>query len=208
MYRKQYFLIMITFIFFMILSMFLTFEKELGIDIFVYNLIKPFICPTLTKFFKYVTWFGSAIGILIFTAVFLVLLKDNRYKIAMLLNLIGSVLLNQGLKFFFMRERPKDIFLVEETGFSFPSGHSSVALAFYGFLIYLVWTRFQNIKLKITLIVILLSLIILIGISRIYLGVHYFSDVLGGYLITLAYLILFIIILDKKKFIPRFDNIK
>jgi len=208
MYKKQYFFVITSFLFFIIIALFLIIQDNLKIDAYVYNMIKPCISPFMTNVFKIITWFGSGIGIIIFTTIFLFLLKNNRYKIAMLINLVSSILLNQGLKHIFMRERPKELFLIEETGFSFPSGHSSIAIAFYGFLIYIVWKKFQNKKLKYIFITILSSLILLIGISRIYLGVHYFTDVIGGYFITLAHLILFITILEKKSFFKEFDNNK
>ena len=76
-------------------------------------------------------------------------------------------------------------------GYSFPSGHSMISAAFYGFLIYLIYKKVKNKKLKITLIIVLSILIVSIGISRIYLGVHYTSDVLGGFLLSISYLILY-----------------
>ena len=67
-----------------------------------------------------------------------------------------------------------------------------VSMAFYGFLIYLIYKNVKNKYLRYSLMSILFILIILIGISRVYLGVHYTSDVLGGFLISIAYLILYI----------------
>lgn len=89
------------------------------------------------------------------------------------------------------RPRPIDYRLIEETGYSFPSGHSMASMAFYGLLIYLIYRNVKNKYLKWTLICLLSVLIILIGISRIYLGVHYTSDVLAGFLVSLSYLIIY-----------------
>ncbi len=68
--------------------------------------------------------------------------------------------------------------------------------AFYGFLIYLIYKKVQNKSLKITLIILLALLIVAIGLSRIYLGVHYTSDVLGGFLLSISYLTIFTNIID------------
>lgn len=82
-------------------------------------------------------------------------------------------------------------------GYSFPSGHSMISAAFYGFLIYLIYKKVKNKKLKITLIIVLSILIVSIGISRIYLGVHYTSDVLAGFTVSVSYLIIYTSIVKK-----------
>lgn len=73
-----------------------------------------------------------------------------------------------------------------------------VSMAFYGFLIYLFWLKIDNKKLKYLLCIILSIFILLIGISRIYLGVHYASDVLGGFCISLAYLMVYTKLISEK----------
>lgn len=78
-----------------------------------------------------------------------------------------------------------------QVGYSFPSGHSMVSMAFYGFLIYLIYNNIKNKYIKWILICSLSILIILIGISRIYLGVHYTSDVLAGFLLSISYLVIY-----------------
>ena len=118
-------------------------------------------------------------------------------SLAILINLIIVTLLNQGMKFILQRPRPTEYRIIEETGYSFPSGHSMVSMAFYGLLIYLIYKHIENKYLKWLLISILSLLIILIGFSRIYLGVHYVSDVIAGFLFSIAYLILFIKSINK-----------
>ena len=101
-------------------------------------------------------------------------------------------ILNQILKRILQRPRPTEFRIIEETGYSFPSGHSMVSMAFYGYLIYLIYKYAKNKYIKWALITLLSILICSIGISRIYLGVHYTSDVLGGFLISVSYLIIYI----------------
>ena len=107
-------------------------------------------------------------------------------------NLVIITILNQLFKFIFERPRPTEYRIITETGYSFPSGHSMVSMAFYGFIIYLIYKKVNNKYIKWLVISILSLLIVSIGISRIYLGVHYTSDVLAGFLISISYLIIYI----------------
>lgn len=95
------------------------------------------------------------------------------------------------------RPRPTEFRIIEETGYSFPSGHSMTSMAFYGYLIYLIYKYVKNKYVKWISIVLLGILICSIGISRIYLGVHYTSDVLGGFLISVSYLVIYISAVNK-----------
>ena len=82
--------------------------------------------------------------------------------------------------------------IIEENGYSYPSGHSMIAVGFYGFILYLIWQMNISKSLKYTLSSLMVIFILLIGISRIYLGVHFPSDVIGGYSISLCFLIVYI----------------
>jgi undecaprenyl-diphosphatase len=95
---------------------------------------------------------------------------------------ITVTLLNKALKEIFGRIRPEDVLpLVQESGHAFPSGHSVTSMAFYGMLLVLVQTRMEDRKKAKALSIVLVLLIALIGPSRIYLGVHYPTDILGGW---------------------------
>jgi len=102
--------------------------------------------------------------------------------------MLFEVLTNIVLKNFFSRPRPSVLWLVEETGFSFPSGHMMAATMFYGLCIYFLFLSHQKRFIKVIGYLFFCSFILLIGISRIYLGVHYASDILGGFLVSLCLL--------------------
>ena len=102
-----------------------------------------------------------------------------------------AVALNYALKEIVQRPRPEGFRLIAETGYSFPSGHSMVAVAFYGFLIWLI-IRFEEDRLQRWIwSLALFFVVIMIGISRVYLGVHYFSDVVAGYCVAAVWLVVF-----------------
>jgi len=167
------------------------------IDKTIYNLIISLKSDIVTKIFKIITSFAGIPFMLITTIIILFIKKLKHKRFIIILNLVNDVVLNNILKLLFKRERPIDIMLVEESGYSFPSGHTMVACIFYGFIIYLINKSNYSKKTKIIINIILISLILLIGISRIYLGVHYTTDVIGSYLIGISYLIIFIHFIEK-----------
>lgn len=182
------------------------FEKEImKLDIMGYDLISSLINPSVTKVAIVITNLGGAIVICALTLISFILIKNKKISFCILLNLIISTILNLLLKNIIQRPRPDEFRLISESGYSFPSGHSMISMAFYGFLIYLSIKYFKNKKLKILLVTFLSILIILIGISRIYLGVHYTSDVIAGFLISVCYLIIFTSLV-KKYVIEREDE--
>jgi undecaprenyl-diphosphatase len=168
-------------------------------DITFYNILrKHFIKDTITPYMKIITNFGGATCLITITILLLIIVKNKKIGLLTLTNLVTISILNQILKSILRRPRPTEFRLINETGYSFPSGHSMVSMAFYGFLIYLIYKNIKNKYLKTILIIILSLLIIAIGISRIYLGVHYVSDIIGGFLISISYLILYIKLINKK----------
>ncbi len=167
-------------------------------DIVGYDIVsKLFKFNVSTPIAKFITNFGGAIFVISLTTILFFVIKDKKIGISIITNLGIVTILNQIIKFIMQRPRPTEFRIIEETGYSFPSGHSMVSLAFYGYLIYLIYKYINNKHLKRTLIIILSVLICIIGVSRIYLGVHYTSDVLGGFLISFAYLIIYIELVNK-----------
>ena len=162
-------------------------------DIIGYKVVSTFLISDFaTPIAKFITNFGGAIFLIILTILLIVVLKNKKVGLSICINLVVVTILNQLLKRLLQRPRPTEFRIIEETGYSFPSGHSMVSMAFYGYLIYLIYRFVKNKYLKWISIVLLSLLICLIGISRIYLGVHYTSDVLGGFLISISYLVIYI----------------
>ena len=112
---------------------------------------------------------------------------------------IVTTLVNQIVKHIVRRPRPSVLRLVEESGYSFPSGHSMVSVALYGIIVYTIYKNVKNKYVKWISIVLLSLLVLLIGFSRIYVGVHYFTDVVGGFTLGLVVLIIYVDIYDKVK---------
>ena len=179
---------LISFSLFLVVLILVLKYDNLFIDNYIINLFK-YKNDLLTNFMKVITVFGSAYLIVPCCIVLLFILKNKKNKILMASNLVIITLLNQILKHTFKRLRPINS-IISESGYSFPSGHSMVSMAFYGFLIYLLCK--SNFKYKKIFIGLLIILILLIGISRIYLGVHYPTDVFGGFLLSISYLLIFI----------------
>ena len=167
------------------------FEQEIfEFDSVVYNFLVNNRNEALNNFFKIITQFGSALFLIIITILCVIFIRDKKYKILVPANLVTIAIINIVLKNFFLRPRPNELRLIEETGYSFPSGHAMASTAFYGLLIYIVHEKVENKILRNTICIMLGLLILLISISRIYVGVHYTSDVIAGTCFSIAYLIL------------------
>lgn len=160
------------------------------VDTFIYKWMSRIQNDLLTFFMKYVTYLSSSLFILLLTILLLIIIKDKKKKIGILLNLSGIVFLNQILKRILKRPRPA-VSLIPISGYSFPSGHAMVSLAFYGFLAILLLKACTSKKRKKIIQIGTTLLILLIGFSRIYLGVHYASDVIAGFFGATCYLLLF-----------------
>lgn len=165
-------------------------EKTNNLDRFIYDLF--YFDDGITFFMKGITFMGSGLALLLIALLIVLISKDKIFALSIPLNLGMISLLNYSLKNLICRPRPAGFRLIEETGYSFPSGHSASSFAFYFFLIYLIFRYCKNTKLKISLSVLLSLLVLGIGVSRVYLGVHYISDVIGGFSLASMYLIFYI----------------
>lgn len=169
------------------------FEKEtIEMDLLIYKImVLKMRNDLLTILFKIITNLGGAYFLILLTILLTIFIKDKKIAFAIPINLIIVTMLNQILKNIVQRPRPIGYRLIDESGYSFPSGHSMISAAFYGLIIYFIWKNVKNKKIKNISCILLSFLIVFIGLSRIYLGVHYASDVLGGFMISIAYLIIF-----------------
>ena len=167
-------------------------------DIIGYKFISTYLISDFaTPIAKFITNFGGAIFLIGIAVLLFVVIKNKKIGITIISNLFIITILNQLLKRILQRPRPEAFRIINESGYSFPSGHSMVSMAFYGYLIYLIYKYVKNKYIKWGSIILLGALICSIGVSRIYLGVHYTSDVLGGFLLSISYLVIYISTVNK-----------
>lgn len=162
--------------------------------------IVSFRTPFLTTYFTFVTHAGDKQGYLVvlfaFALITYLAFKKRRYVLQITGVLVLSAVSNLLLKKFINRARPLSEHLVNVTTLSYPSGHAMSAMAFYGFLMYLIYTFKMNLFLKVGLLIILFLFILSVGISRIYLGVHFPSDIAGGYMAGLFWVFFCILLIN------------
>lgn len=161
-----------------------------AIDQIVLNFFISLRAPWLSFIFLVITYSASyvvIIGITTLSALSFFVHKHYLRILTLLVSVLGSAITVFLLKNIFYRTRPLTEALYLESTYSFPSGHAAMAMALYGFIFYTIWTH-QSHHLKNPFILFLGILVILIGASRLYLGVHYLSDVLAGYAIGLLWL--------------------
>lgn len=178
-------------------------EEILTFDQRVISFIQGLESPILTSIMKFFTFIGSfPVGVVLFLAGSHFLYRVFKFRTELFLFstvIIGTPILNQILKHLFQRVRPDFNRLIEIGGYSFPSGHAMGAFATYGILTFLLWRHIPN-RLGRTVLVIISSVFILmIGISRIYLGVHYPTDIIGGYFASGVWLTIAIWFFQKYK---------
>ena len=196
---KRRILIISTFILFILFLMLYLFNRVNLLDTFIYDLIISFKSNSFTKFMKFITFLAST-KFITSIVILLFILSFFKGKLPLIINwiILGEVFINNIIKVLVRRERPIIINMVTENTFSFPSGHTMAAVVFYGFLIYLIKKSKLDKKYKILVSIILSLLIILIMMSRIYLGAHYFSDVIAGASLATSYLLLLIDMLERR----------
>lgn len=169
-------------------------RKHKPVDLMIFEKIKPVVSSINNRVMLFITYLGKhqflipANLILIFY--FLLVDRQNWFSIRVITIAISSLVLMLLLKQLFQRKRPLSPLLKAAKGLSFPSGHAIMAVTFYGLLIYILQHTIDSNWLKLLVTILLILLILAIGFSRIYLRVHYASDVLGGFIIGLLWLLI------------------
>lgn len=155
-----------------------------------------------TFFFKQLTQYLNPYVLALVITVIAAFGPGRHPGLSLTLNTAAAFLLNEILKVIFARERPLDQHILTETGYSFPSGHSVLAMVFFGFIIWLIWQALRDRTVwKWFLTIIFAFIIFNIGFSRIYLGVHWPCDVIEGWAVGFLWLMFFI-----KVCAPRLQN--
>jgi len=175
--------------------------KKENLDFAVFEYFSQFVTQATTRFMQVITFFGSHLFLipanLILIAYFLFIRKHKWSSIKIPAVALSSLFLMFSLKEFFNRPRPLVPLLEQVGGLSFPSGHAFMSFSFFGLLIYLSYKYLNNKGLKWSLIIFFIVFILLIGISRIYLKVHYASDVMAGFSLGFMWLVVSLWVLNK-----------
>jgi undecaprenyl-diphosphatase len=147
--------------------------------------IHQFTSPDLTSVMRVVTALGTPsllFGLSLITAIGFAIAKKYRAMILLIATMVGATILDQVLKLSFHRARPEPFFdIVSPGSFSFPSGHALASFCFYSTIAVLISRRTAYRSVRVVTWTLAVLLVLLIGLSRIYLGVHYATDVLAGY---------------------------
>jgi undecaprenyl-diphosphatase len=180
-------------------------ELIVSVDIRLSHLLTAYRTDELTAFFTWITRFGNAPVVIVFCLSALTIFwlsRQKRLMIPLLVSVLGSTVFTFLGKLAFHRARPDTAIYLEQS-LSFPSGHATIALAFYGFIAWAMTRNLKNISSKINVLLAAVGIVFMIGFSRLYLGEHYLSDVWGGYLAGAMWLIFSVIIVKWRESAPE-----
>ena len=181
------------------------YRTQNNFDESVFDFLSEHVTNTNTVIMQWLSFAGSHLflvpAFLVFFTFIFFRYKSKWFFIKTITAAVSNLLLMFGLKFFFNRPRPLIPLLKEVPGLSFPSGHAFMSLTFFGLIIYFVYRDVGNKWIKWTVIVFLMCIIFLVGLSRVYLRVHYASDVIAGFCFgILSLVILFLMLRQIEKF--------
>lgn len=175
-------------------------------DLWITKQIQLIDYPIIDSLFKFITWLGNAypaIFSMVTVSGAIFIYGYRKEGLTLFFSAFGAAFISEGLKLLVLRPRP-DSSLINQIEYfyrsdSFPSGHVLFFVGFYGFLLYLAMTKLKKKRLRDFFTTLFLGLIVLVGVSRIYLGSHWFSDVIGAYLIGSIWLYTVVLIYHRFK---------
>lgn len=186
-YRKHIWLTAASVMLFAMLAVYVSAGISVGFEGWVYNKAVRYMSPVFTDVIKVITHIGDGPTVMAF-CLLLIINPKTRKTIALPVSsaVIISALLNIVLKELFARERPDILRLINETSYSFPSGHAMINASLYTMLILMIFRFIKSRPHRLALSALCIALTMAIGFSRVYLGVHYAGDILGGWAIGFA----------------------
>lgn len=192
--------ILLILLFFLILYLVIT-KKIEKIDHQFYQKVAKKINHTNTFILKKITFLGSAPGIIISIFISFFFIKNGFDRQFLVISIIGEAILNNLIKMIVKRIRPSINPLVVEDSPSFPSGHTMSTSVFYSLLIFFLWNSPIVLIIKIMLTIFAILIMLSVMFSRIYLGVHYLSDILGGICCGISYVLLITLLYPELQFL-------
>jgi len=175
-------------------------RKYKPIDVGIFDRLEPWVSPAMNKFMLAITFLGTHTFLipanLFLIFYFLLARHQNWFSIRVITIALSSLVLMFLLKYLFQRKRPLSPLLKAAKGLSFPSGHAIMSVTFYGLLLHIAWNTMEPDWLRWLFAVLLVITIVLIGYSRVYLRVHYASDVLSGFIIGFLWLLISLWVLN------------
>jgi membrane-associated phospholipid phosphatase len=200
-------LFLIAFIVFIVVVEYVFFDRKEAFDMGVFDLISTFVNAKATKILVFFTQLGNyqflITANILLTCYFLFIRKHKWYSIKIPSIALSSILVMYLLKLWFNRPRPLIPLLEPAHGLSFPSGHAMSSVTFFGLLIYFIWQADMNRYIRILFITCLVLLILIIGFSRVYLRVHYASDVIGGFCTGIIWLTVSLWVIRRMEFYSK-----
>lgn len=187
MNRRNVWLIIVPLLLFILLSVCITAGITHGFENWAYAEAVEDMSPGETLVMKTATHLGDSYAVIVFCLLLLIIPKARRtIALPVSIAVILSLLLNVVLKIAFSRERPDVLRMINETSYSFPSGHSMINSSLYTMLALLTLKFVKRLRTKLVLLAVCIIVPVCIGFTRLYLGVHYAGDIIGGWIIGFA----------------------
>jgi membrane-associated phospholipid phosphatase len=176
-------------------------RKHKATDLAVFEKLDHIVTPARTRFMLFITFLGNHKFLvpanLLLILYFLFIRQQSWFSIRVAAIALSSLILMLLLKQLFRRRRPLAPLLKAAKGLSFPSGHAIMSTSFYGLIIYIIYHMLGISVISVLIILLLAIIILLIGFSRVYLRVHYASDVLAGFAIGLVWLLISLTVVNQ-----------